>query len=249
MFATFIAQAAGVLSAVAPEMLRSVQSSNAGYSPPLLATGQVCGADQHSCQQPGGYIMHPAVVDAATHSAACMQQIGHGTGAGGTHVPVGLHAFLARSLDGALGKLRQWCHCSVRAAKGNPIASFALPGPPAGKACVLGLQTKRTAFSGGVSENHATSGLVQTREAASHAWQAHDQDYDLQMQVLTVVNKVLGAKVSPDQPLMDAGLDSLGEKPCSLHWPDVLVFVPQPVMFGYCRCYGASDVLGHDIRS
>ena len=33
----------------------------------------------------------------------------------------------------------------------------------------------------------------------------------MQQQVQRIVNKMLGAEVAPDQPLIEAGLDSLGE--------------------------------------
>ena len=111
------------------------------------------------------------------------------------------------------------------------------------------LNSLQTGFTGSAASYGHAEVQKQSINAVIPARRSALVQAEVLAMVLGAVTAMLGVGVSPDQPLMDAGLDSLGEKPCSLHWPDVLVFVPQPVMFGYCRCYGASDVLGHDIRS
>ena len=61
------------------------------------------------------------------------------------------------------------------------------------------------------ADQHSTeSSITRSRVAATAHAAAKTTKHDVQAQVMAAVRNVLGADIAPDEPLMDAGLDSLG---------------------------------------
>ena len=225
MFAAFLASAADILAEALPQLLPAAAAAAATVE--AVATGQVDAFSLLRQQQPDGYAMHPAVLDALTHTAAALQS-SQKSETGVTRIPVGVHALLAPAAAAGttaapLRTAQQWCQGAFAgmSADGAALTNFRMAaGSGTGSLQLCGFQAKvaATAAAGARQTAAAATGArTAPRSGAASATRlpaAVPKVVDaaaVQQQVQRIVNKMLGAEVAPDQPLMEAGLDSLGE--------------------------------------
>lgn len=221
MFAAFVASASDAFATAIPHLLHPTDTDTMSLSSRrrALAAGQVDSSDLLR-QQPGGYLMHPAILDATTHTAATLQGT-QKTEAGITRVPVGVHALLARSVP--LGRTaRHWCQGTILASAGNGVAltNFAMAVSGDSGIYISGFEAKRIsrhAFGSFEKPTTSRSSIAQVGSEDAHARETSHMlatranVSTLQQLVHQIAETVLGAAMPPDQPLMEAGLDSLGE--------------------------------------
>lgn len=225
MYAAFVASATVAIGAA------GLLPGGGSQSPQLpVATGQVVGGELLSTQQPEGYIMHPALLDAATHTAAALQA-SHAEEARVTRIPVALGALVAAADNAAaasaaspplLHDAAQWAagvFGGLSADGSTASTSFSLTGRSALQ--LSGFQAKTVSAAGlhGPATGPTAASAPARRTAAPAAASrptpvAARPKVDaaaIESQVLRIVSKMLGGmSVAPDQPLMEAGLDSLG---------------------------------------
>ena len=121
---------------------------NASTSMLPAAAGQTDGAQLYKCQQPEAYISHPAVLDAATHTAPAVSgSLSSDINARRTRIPVGVHAFVAlnrRSSGIKHHSLQQWCRGVVNGfdTSGTALASFTAGCSGSGVIVISGLQAR-----------------------------------------------------------------------------------------------------------
>ncbi len=114
--------------------------------PCVLATGRLAPSRQQRQGQPGGYLMHPAALDAATHTAAALQA-SQQSEEGVMRIPVGVHALLASGAAAASPHL--WCQgrFAGMAADGAALADFASAARGSNAVQLAGFQAKPVANS------------------------------------------------------------------------------------------------------
>lgn len=229
MFDAFVRSATGVLAEAG--LLPGAGSAAGALAPALpVATGQVQGAELLLGQQPEGYLLHPALLDAATHTAAALQASQRAE-AGVSRIPVAVGALAAGEGAGAapLRAACQWCKgvFGGMLANGTAVTSFGLAASGSTTAHLTDLQAKPVAAAA-LRAGLAAAQPVQQRpsvvRAAAQGPPAKQavavqravpvvDSSAIQARVLRIVSTMLGgAEVAPDQPLMEAGLDSLGEQ-------------------------------------
>ena len=227
MFAAFLATAADILAEALPQLLPAAAAAAASVE--AVATGRVDASKLLRQQQPDGYAMHPAVLDALTHTAAALQS-SQKSEAGVTRIPVGVHALLAPAAAAVtaaapLRAAQQWCQGTFAgmSADGAALTNFQMAAG-SGSLQLCGFQAKvaSTAATAAAGARHTAAAASGARTAphpgaaaATRQPAAVPEAVDasaVQQQVQRIVNKMLGAEVAPDQPLMEAGLDSLGER-------------------------------------
>ena len=227
MFAAFVALAADILAEAVPQLLTAAAAAG-GIAALPVATGQVDARQLlRQLQQPDGYLVHPAMLDAATHTAAALQS-SQRADAGVTRIPVGVDALLAPACadEGTPRAAQHWCQgvFSGMSADGAALTSFTMA--PAGSGSP-GLQF--SGFRAKVIAGSKMADPARTAPAMSAPAPAETRirpvaatvdPVAVQRTVQATVNKMLGATVAPDQPLMEAGLDSLGEKAGRWFWMD-----------------------------
>lgn len=137
MFDAFLKEAAAVLRAVVPKLV-----SHAAGSPPM-STGQLAAAAVLSGSQTGGFLMHPAVLDSMTHTAAVLQA-STSSEAGQTRIPVGMDGIVGPSDDVTARNLDPWCSGLLNGLteEGSALASFSLAGLNARAVQLFGFQAK-----------------------------------------------------------------------------------------------------------
>jgi 3-oxoacyl-(acyl-carrier-protein) synthase/acyl carrier protein len=206
MFDMFMRQAAEVLGGAVPELLAAGAAASA---PCPTATGQVHAATALGQSQPGGYVCHPAVLDCMTHAAAALQA-SQAAERGVTRIPVGIAAYAAAAARPGEAIF----HCAAayegELPTGAAVTSFGMAAAAAPAVRLAGFQAKAisAAAAGGAVPSAPValapvSGAVVAAPAAVDAATATAT-------VQKLVAAMLGAEVAPDQPLMEAGLDSLG---------------------------------------
>ena len=137
MFDAFLKEAAGVLGAIVPKLV----SHAAGSLP--NSTGQLAADIPLSGSQPGGYVMHPAVLDSMTHTAAVLQS-STSPEAGQTRIPAGMDGLVGPSDDVTARNADPWCSGMLNGltAEGSALASFSLAGLNSRVVQLVGFQAK-----------------------------------------------------------------------------------------------------------
>lgn len=117
-----------------------------------LSAVAVIGTDVSYGQQPGSYAVHPAVLDAVTHTAAVFSGASQPADAADqqpavTRIPAALEAYAASSMESAEAAAgsRKWCSGTLEALQpdGSVVTSFNLD---SGVARLAGFQAKVCMF-------------------------------------------------------------------------------------------------------
>lgn len=206
MFEAFITEARKVVNAAIPEVQRAaLAASNA----PILPTGQLSlHTILHQGQQPSGYVMHPALLDATTHLAASVQLPSQAE-PGITRVPVAVSNFVMESIDlWEMGYVQCVGAFEGLASDGSTVSSF----KTAHLMHLVGFQTKLIRAAP-LSNAHRSSIIIQhslpvDQGEVSVATPA-ERTVTTQQILQKMVEKLLNVDVKLDQPLMEAGMDSL----------------------------------------
>lgn len=217
MFASFVMSALGALLSAVPQLFAA-----SGGSPGKLAMalGRADGTSLLAPQQPDSYIMHPAMLDAATHTAAALQD-GQGSTGHITRIPVGVQALCGAALEEPLAPnpAQQWCRGIIagKDAFDTVLASFNVSVSSSSSLQLCGFQAK-VVRSSSASEGHfahlkAVTHAQPLRAATTEMLRQVADDFAL-MHVKRIVDEMLCKDVAPDMPLMEAGLDSLGTLCC-----------------------------------
>lgn len=116
-------------------------------APCALATGTLDSCWLRQQGQPGGFLMHPAALDAATHTAAALQASQQAE-EGVMRIPVGVNALLASSSVAAACE-QHWCQglFAGMAADGSALADFAAASGARSGVQLVGFQAKQVAAS------------------------------------------------------------------------------------------------------
>ena len=146
------------------------ESADAPYT---LATGTLDSCWLRRQGQPSGFLMHPAALDAATHTAAALQASQQAE-EGVMRIPVGVSALLASRL--ATAGEQQWCRglFAGMAADGSALADFAAASGARTGVQLVGFQAKPVATS---LQSSSSKGNVKGRQPAADLlyvtdWQA-----------------------------------------------------------------------------
>ena len=127
----------------AASTVRALVRNHAAAAAPALAAVAAIGKDRSHGHQPGAYAVHPAVLDATTHTAAVLSgNQSPEEGPAVTRIPAALDAFAAQTAgpDRAAGS-GEWCCGALDALRpdGSVVTSFGLG---AGAAHLTGFTAK-----------------------------------------------------------------------------------------------------------
>jgi hypothetical protein len=146
-------------------------------------------------------------------------------GASIIRVPVGVESLMqAVPSNAEESKGHKWCLGTITStsATGSVLANFALGWNGNTHVIVSGFTIKRGHISHATSTAQLPAGFVHSRPRAPtrpgiEGGMRHRDPEAVHAATLVLVTNLvedmLGVKVAPDQPLMEAGLDSLGEFP------------------------------------
>jgi acyl transferase domain-containing protein len=222
MYAQFMQEAQHIINVAVPEV---GQAARASAQPAVNATGELStSALLTQGQQSGSFTTHPATFDAMTHVVSALQSQKESSGpeAVVTRVPAAIDAFLSA----AAGDSTSMNSCSGAfegiLPDGTAVSSFRAfsEKAKATSTAIGGFHAKPVRASTGAAAaaitavSAAARMLVSSRkhEAAPFVTKK-SKKVDAKFTIATVqklVNNMLNTEVAPNQPLMEAGMDSLG---------------------------------------
>jgi acyl transferase domain-containing protein/NADPH:quinone reductase-like Zn-dependent oxidoreductase/acyl carrier protein/NAD(P)-dependent dehydrogenase (short-subunit alcohol dehydrogenase family) len=226
MYAQFMEEANKIINTAIPEV---AQAAAASAHPAVNATGQLSSsALLTQGQQPDSFTTHPAILDAMTHVVSALQSKESSTAeaAAVTRVPAAIDAFLsaapgekATSLSNCSGAFEELLSDGTAVSSFRAISEKA----EATSAAIGGFHAKPVRASAGAaavtavsaaarmlvsSRNHAATASSATLLATKKSKKVDSKSTMAAVQKL--VNTMLNTEVAPNQPLMEAGMDSLG---------------------------------------
>ena len=147
-------------------------------APFVLAAGRVEASQLLMRHQPGGYLMHPAMLDAATHTAAVLQAAQQAE-QGVTRIPVGAHTVLAPPATAVARPAPRWCQGRVAGleADGTALADFMLAASSHSSVQLAGFQAKVVGGAAAIKAAAAAAAAANSGQQASELlyiidWQA-----------------------------------------------------------------------------
>ena len=217
MFEAFMQQTAEVIKEAIPEVSRAAKAS---AHPAVVATGHLSSQTKQA-QQPGSFITHPALLDAMTHVAAALQAEAPKE-KDTTRVPAAIEVFSPTAEfnknSNVLSEIPSCAGSFEGMLKdGTAVSSFVMAKGVAAAVNMRGFHAKPVKAGGSsafLAINAATRMLLNSRKTASQLKKSSSfVKRDLESTTATVkklVTGMLGVDVELNQPLMEAGMDSLG---------------------------------------
>lgn len=212
MYAQFMEEANKIINSAIPEV---GQAARASAQPAVNAIGQLStSALLTQGQQPDSFATHPAMLDTMTHVVSALQGQGESKEAAVTRVPAAIDAFFSAAA-GEKAAADQCCSGAFEGllSDGTAVSSFrsVTEKAEATSAAIGGFYAKPVRASAGAGAITAVSAaariLVSSRKLDVIK---KSKKVDLKATVQKLVNNMLNAEVAPNQPLMEAGVDSLG---------------------------------------
>lgn len=214
MYAQFMKKANKVIISAIPEV---GQAAGTSAQPAINATGQLStnGLLPYG-QQPDSFTTHPAMLDAMTHVVSALQSQGGSKDTAVTRVPAVIDAYSAAAAEEASSDQKCFGMLKGLLPDGTAVSSFrgfrekaeitstAIDGFHAKPVRALAGGTAITAVSA------ATPMLVSSRNADIIKKSKKVDPKSTIVTVQKLVDTMLNVEVAPNQPLMEAGMDSLG---------------------------------------
>lgn len=206
LYEAFLAEASKVVLTALPEL---VEAAREACARDVSAVGTVLANDGNGSTNQDGYAgVHPAILDATTHLAAALQAEKQEE-QGLTRVPVGMGAFYAASARTASHAVP--CSGTFEGIQADDVAvsTFRSAEQP-GSFKLAGFQarTMRRGVTGATPRSTAQPTSI-ARTAVHSGGKVRATKEPTAVTVQKLASKLLGVEVEADQPLMEAGMDSL----------------------------------------